>query len=308
MEKTITYTVLPEEDGFTIKQLLKEKFPLSTRQISRAKFRDNGITVNGTRVTVRYMLHGGDQLVLRLETEDEGSHHLIPMEGPLDIVYEDEDLIVLNKPAGVVIHPSCGHYADSLANRLCAYYEKQGLHIVVRPIGRLDKDTSGLICFGKNGVAASILEKQRDQGRLSRKYLAICEGKPSPEKGTIEKPIGKSEEHEMKQVVREDGAYSKTDYQVLKSILKNENSDITTKNEFSLVALKLHTGRTHQIRVHLSYLGHPLVGDSLYGHGPLGSMNRTALHSHKLSGKHPFTGEPFSFTVPLPEDMKDFLS
>ena len=294
MEKAICYEIPSEEEGLLVKDVIKKHIPISSRQLRRAKFREEGITVNGVRTTVRHVVHAGDVLRILLEETEEGSCHLIPIHDPIDILYEDEDLLVINKPAGIVVHPSHGHYADSLANRIAGYYEEKGLHVVIRPIGRLDKDTSGVILFAKNPAAASLLEAQRRQGILHRCYLALCEGCPDPKEGIIELPVGKDPDSLMKMMVTDSGSYARTDYQVLE-----------TGSRYSLLRLILHTGRTHQIRVHLSSIGHPLLGDPLYHPDPASSgIKRTALHAFRLSGRKPFSGEPFLFTCPPPEDFQ----
>lgn len=292
MKRIIRYEVTEQADGTLVKEVLHQHFGLSARQVSRLKFQPEGILVDGMKVTVRHVLRTGEVLSLCLEPEETGSDHLEPTEGALDIRYEDEDMLVLNKPAGMVVHPSHGHYRDSLANVIVNHYGKQGQHLVVRPVGRLDKDTSGLLIIAKNGMAASLFDRQRRNGVLGRTYLALVEGCPSPLKGSIHAPLGRVEDSLILRQVREDGEEAWTDYEV-----------ICPGEAYSLVRLKLHTGRTHQIRVHMAYLGHPLLGDPFYGtEGSMG-MNRAALHSWQITCRQPLTGEEKHFCCELPQDM-----
>lgn len=320
MERKLYYTATESDSGRTVKDILRQEFVLSARQISRAKFMENGITVNGDEVTVRKVLGEGDQLIVRLEDNESGSHQLIPQPGELDIRYEDDDLVLVNKPAGLVVHPSPGHYADSLANILVWHYGQRAENIVVRPVGRLDRETSGLIYIAKNKAAVRKMELQRTSGELERHYLALVHGSPENDEGIIEAPIGPDPEVWMKQRVCVDGAPAKTAYWV------RERFD-----GYSLVELRLYTGRTHQIRVHMAWLGHPLLGDRMYGDDDLSQraddetmdseaaevqpqkdaqnayekeITRTALHSWKILCTQPFTGERLEFVCELPEDMR----
>ncbi len=294
MERKIRYTITKQETGMLVKDILHRRFSLSARQISRMKFRPDGILVNGAHVTVRHVLAEGEVLELSLEDEKKGSDHLVPTEGSLDICYEDEDMLVVNKPSGLVVHPSHGHYSDSLANLLVGHYAALGKHLVVRPAGRLDKDTSGLLIISKHAAAAASFDRQRRSGELERIYLALVEGCPEPAKGTVSAPIGRKEDSILLRCVRPDGDPAVTDYEVIKK-----------GTDFSLVRLRLHTGRTHQIRVHMAWLGHPLLGDPLYGTEGSGGLRRAALHSAQIACRQPVTGEPLRFMAELPSDMAD---
>lgn len=296
MEKVINYYIPPEDDGLQVKAILKRKIQLSTTQIKRAKFREMGITLNGQHVTVRAVAHTGDLLVIRIEDPQTESQHLEPMEGELDVVYEDDEILVVNKPAGLPVHPSPGHYKDTLANLLVYYFRQRGLKLVVRTLGRLDKDTSGLILVAKNAPAQTALERQRAEGTLRRIYLALTEGQVNPPEGTVDAPIARKPGSLMVREVSEEGVPAVTDY---KTLMAGE--------EYSFVRLHLHSGRTHQIRVHMSWMGHPLLGDFLYGTEGLQGMTRTALHSAQLSFIHPGTGEPMCIDCPLPEDMQTLV-
>lgn len=293
MKRVIRYVVKQEDEGMLVKEILHRHFALSVRQVSRMKFKEDGIMVDGKRVTVRHVLTCGEELCICLEQEEDGSDQLIPLEGKPDIRYEDEDMVVVYKPAGMVVHPSHGHYADSLANLLVYHYGSQGEHLVVRPVGRLDKDTSGLLIVAKHAAAAASFDRQRREGTLSRTYLALTQGCPKPTSGSVDAPLGRVEGSLILRQVRPDGERALTDYEV-----------VAAGEEYSLVRLKLHTGRTHQIRVHMAYLGHPLLGDPFYGIEGSGGMTRAALHSWQIVCRQPMTGEKLTFQAELAEDMR----
>lgn len=316
MKRELIYSITAADDGKPVKEILHRHFGLSIRQVSRLKFRPDGITVDGRQVTVRHILHEGETLMLGLEREEAGSDQLIPTPGHLDIRYEDDDMLVVNKPSGLVVHPSHGHYTDSLANILVYHYGQKDQHFVVRPVGRLDKDTSGLIVIAKHAAAAAAFDRQRKDGSLHRTYLALAEGCLAPSSGTICAPLGRRDGSLILREVREDGEPASTDYETVAVYQTYEQtgicgrdapSSINCPNAYSLVRLQLHTGRTHQIRVHLSWLGHPLLGDPFYGTEGSYGMRRTALHSSEIQCLHPFTGEALHFTCELPEDMKQYV-
>jgi 23S rRNA pseudouridine1911/1915/1917 synthase len=292
MEKTMECTITPDQEGLMVGAVLRRHMGLSASQVKAAKFRPMGITLSGRHVTVREKVSPGDRLVIRLEERQTGSCQLVEREGALDIRYEDEDMLVVNKPAGLTVHPTAGHYDDTLANILVWHYRRQGQGLVVRTLGRLDKETSGLLIVAKNAFTQTQLEKQRSRGVLTRRYLALAEGWPDPPNGRVDAPIGPVPGSLMARQVTDNGVRAVTEYETL---ARGEGC--------SLVKLRLHTGRTHQIRVHMAYLGHPLLGDFLYGtQGKLGMM-RTALHSAQISCVHPSTGKPLIFSLPLPPDM-----
>ena len=227
--------------------------------------------------------------------EEHSSEKIPPVELPLDIIYEDEDLMVINKPAGMPIHPSMNNYYNSLANGLAYYFAQQNCPFVFRCINRLDRDTSGLTIIAKHYVSAGMLSTMianKTSSGITREYLAIVKGSVLPSEGTIAAPLGRKEGSIIERCVDfEKGESAVTHYRVLDE-----------KNGHSLVSLILETGRTHQIRIHMKYLGYPLIGDYLYN-PDMEQIQRQALHAWKLSFVHPITGEKMQFTAPLPEDM-----
>ena len=245
---------------------------------------------------VRTPLQAGDLLKITL-TEDTPSQNIVPVAMPLSIVYEDEDILLLNKPADMPVHPSVNNYDNTLANGAAWYYAQQGKPFVFRCINRLDRDTTGLLILAKNALSASILSAQMKKREIHRTYQAIVKGVPIPESGTIDAPIARKEGSAIERCVDfEKGERAVTHYRVLDS-----------RNDYSLVQLSLETGRTHQIRVHMGYLGHPLLGDYLY-YPDFSRIKRVSLHSYALSFTHPMTGSPLTFRAPLPEDMADLFA
>lgn len=251
--------------------------------------------VNGVWVHMNHQLQEGDILTIHIQ-EENSSEKIPPVQHPLDIIYEDEDLLVVDKPAGMPIHPSLNHYKNSLANALAWYFEEQGKPFIFRCINRLDRDTSGLTIVAKHMVSAGILSSMVSTRKILREYLAIVKGSVFPCQGTIQAPIARKADSIIERMVDwEKGEDAVTHYRVVEE-----------KNEYTLLSLTLETGRTHQIRVHMHYLGYPLIGDFLY-HPDREAINRQALHSYRLVFPHPITGETMEFTAPLPRDMEDVL-
>lgn len=249
------------------------------------------ILVNGVHYYMRQELSTGDHLQVRI-CETQNSEKIPPTKLPLDIIYEDEDLLVLNKPAGMPIHPSLNNYTNSIANALAYYFQSQGKPFIFRCCNRLDRDTSGLTIVSKHLVSGSILSDMTKYRKVHREYLAIVRGSVTPSEGTIQAPLGRKDGTIIERTVDwEHGEDAVTHYKVVKEA-----------NGHSLVSLRLETGRTHQIRIHMKYLGYPLIGDYLYN-PDMEYMTRQALHSHHMEFTHPITGEHMSFTAPLPEDM-----
>ena len=294
MNRTINYQIDKTAAGLRVEQFLKRK-GYSSQNISSIKHMPESILVNGVHYYMRQELAEGDSLSVRI-SETKCSDKIPPVELPLDIVYEDEDIIVLNKPAGMPIHPSLNNYYNTMANALAWYYQEQDKPFIFRCCNRLDRDTSGLTVVAKHLVSAGILSSMTGRREVHREYPAIASGHVTPEAGTISAPLGRKPGTIIERMVDWDnGETAITHYHVVK-----------TTRHYSLVALKLETGRTHQIRIHMKHLGYPLIGDYLYN-PDIRHISRQALHSHKLSFCHPITGEMMSFTAPLPDDMQAAL-
>ena len=290
MNRNIDYIIDEDSAGLRVEQFLRRK-RYSGQNLSEIKRMPKSILVNGVHYYMRQELSKGDHLQVRI-CETQNSEKIPPTKLPLDIIYEDEDLLVLNKPAGMPIHPSLNNYTNSMANALAYYFQSQGKPFIFRCCNRLDLDTSGLTIVSKHLVSGSILSDMTKYREVHREYLAIARGSVTPSEGTIQAPLGRKEGTIIERTVDwEHGEDAVTHYKVVKEA-----------NGHSLVSLRLETGRTHQIRIHMKYLGYPLIGDYLYN-PDMEYMTRQALHSHHMEFTHPITGEHMSFTAPLPEDM-----
>ncbi len=281
----------PGEAGVRVDTLLRSRLGLSGTVLRRIKWLPDGILADGERVNTRYRPREGQVLSVRL-SDPERRGGIVPAPGPLEIVYEDPDVIVLNKAAGVSVHPGPGHFSDTLGNFLLDYYDRTGVEADFHPVHRLDRGTSGLLVAAKHPHAQEVLKQQLHTPDFRRVYLAVCEGVPEPPAGVIDAPLGPKPGSLMEQTVRPDGKSARTRYTVLRRW-----------GGRALLRLELETGRTHQIRVHLAHTGHPLAGDFLYGTEDPALIARPALHAGYLSFLHPITREKLQFTVPLPEDM-----
>ncbi len=289
MKRIFSYTIPAEYNNSTLISFLKE-LGYSSQVITHLKRTENGILLNQIWARVHDILHTNDILTITLE-ELASSDNIVPSALPLDIIYEDEDLMVLNKPADMPIHPSQGNYSNTLANAVAYHYAQKGEPFTYRCINRLDRDTTGLLILAKHMYSASLLSNMVKARNIHRKYLAVAEGK-TPPYGIIEAPIGRVNGSTIeRQVDYKYGDYACTHYKRL-----------SYKNGYSLVSLALKTGRTHQIRVHMKHIGHPLPGDFLYNPN-YQVIKRQALHSHQLSFEHPITKKLLTFTSPLPNDI-----
>ena len=293
MERTLTYTTENLITPLPVSRFLKQK-GFSSQNLVQLKKNPDAVLANGIPCFMNHVLHPGDTLTLHIR-EDHSSEKIPPVNLPLNIVYEDADLMVINKPAGMPIHPSMNNYYNSLANALAYYYEQQNCPFVFRCINRLDRDTSGLTIVAKHYVSAGMLSAMiasKTASGITREYLAIVKGSVKPPEGTITAPLGRRDGSIIERTVDfEKGESAVTHYKVLDE-----------KNGYSLVSLILETGRTHQIRIHMKYLGYPLIGDYLYN-PDMECIKRQALHAWKLTFRHPITGETLAFTAPLPVDM-----
>ena len=289
--RRVSLTVPPERAGQKVDTLLRKELGLSGTVIRRLKWLDDGILLDGTRVFTSRRVEPGQVLTVRL-SDPERRSGVVPAPGPLDIVYEDGDMLVLNKAPGVLVHPGAGHFSDTVGNFLLDYYDRTGVEADFHPVHRLDKGTSGLMVAAKHPHAQEVLKNQLHTAQFRRIYLAVCLVGPAAEEGTVDAPIGMAEGSIVARAVRPDGLPARTHYRVLRRA-----------GDRVLVRLALETGRTHQIRVHMAHLGCPLAGDFLYGREDRDLIPRPALHSAELSVRQPVTGERLTFTCPLPEDM-----
>ncbi|MBR5468030.1 MAG: RluA family pseudouridine synthase [Firmicutes bacterium] len=292
MKRNFKYTITEKDAGKTVGEFLLEN-EYTSSCIKFLKRAESRITVNGKWEFVTKELKENDVLET-VFIEDESSENVAAVDMPLDIVYEDEDILVVNKSANVPVHPSSGYWYTSLANGVVSYYEKQGIPFVFRSINRLDQQTTGLVIVAKNMLSGAILGESMRNREIHRTYLAITEGE-LPESGTIELPIGRKEGSVIERCIDENGSKAITHYERLKY-----------ENGYSLAKVTLETGKTHQIRLHMRAIGHPLPGDVLYN-PKFDVIDRHALHSWKLEFPHPITKEMMYFEQELPEDMKKIL-
>ena len=298
MERIIMYHIKKSEQDFTVKQFLKSR-GYSAQSMTELKKRPESVLRNSLPVFMTHRLNADDILQIHI-MEENSSKNIIPVQLPLHIVYEDDDLMIVDKPAGMPIHPSENNRCNSLGNAVAWYFAQQHIPFVYRCINRLDHDTSGLTIIAKHMISAGILStmvaEKGDQG-ICREYLAIVRGKVIPPEGTIDAPLSRKPGSIIERTVDlQHGERAVTHYRVLKE-----------GNNHSLVSLALETGRTHQIRIHMKYLGYPLIGDYLYN-PDMEHISRQALHSCRLSFTHPITGQKMDFSAPLPEDMESVFS
>ena len=271
--KKITATVRSELDGVGILSFLKNELRLSVTLVKKVKY--GGVFINGTNVHMRASVHTDD--VVEVHLPDEQSEAIAPIKMPLDIVYEDEYMIAINKPSGMPTHPSKGNSLPTLAEGVMAYFAPKSF--VFRSVNRLDRDTGGIVLIAKNAISAARLSDGMKRGEFKKTYLAIVDGTPSESHAVIDAPIEREAPDSIKRIVRSDGKRAVTEYTVIRSL----------KDGSSLCEITLHTGRTHQIRVHMAHIGHPLVADFLYGERIEGQTYK--LHARSLSFNHPITDE-----------------
>ena len=293
---TLEKKVSKEYEGATIREFLKEDLGLSSRLIRRSAI-EKRILVNKKEVRMRYIVHTGDLVQINLQSDE--SQNITPEKMDLDIVYEDEDILVINKKPYMVVHPTKTYQSGTLANGVLFYFKETNQNCIVRLVSRLDMNTSGLIIIAKNQFAHMALSKEMEENNLEKRYLAIVHGNLKEKEGTIDAPIYRpdGEEFGTMRIVDERGQRSITHYKVIESF-----------KDADLVECLLETGRTHQIRVHMKHLGHPIYGDTLYGfEGDEELIPRQALHAYGLDFKSPKTKETLSLRVKLPDDMESLL-
>ena len=294
MDRTIRYDIEKDSQGFRISQFLKHK-GYSSQNLTELKKMPDSVLLNDESCYMNRILTAGDRLTIQIR-EEAASDQVLPVDLPFGLVYEDEDILVVDKPAGMPIHPSMNNHDNTLANALAYYYKKQDKPFIFRCSNRLDRDTSGLTVIAKHMVSGSILAGAVIKRDMHRSYLAIVAGHVWPEKGRIEAPLGRKEGSIIERTIdREHGEYAATNYEVA-AYLKDH----------TLLSLRLETGRTHQIRIHMKYAGFPLIGDYLYN-PDMTYIQRQALHSASLSFTHPITGKRMEFQAPLPADMQSVV-
>ena len=289
----LEYKVKKTDNYMNLKELLKTYFQISDRLLIKLK-NNRKIFVNGNLAFVNMGLNVGDNISIFIDFIENNSN-IVPNAIPLDIVYEDDTLLIINKPTGIPVHPSMEHYTDSLSNGVRFYFDKIRLHKKIRPVNRLDKDTSGLIVFAKNEYIQECLVRQMKTKQFVKEYIAICDGIFDNKFGTINAPIARKENSIIERCVSEAGDTAITHYEIIK-----------TYANYSVVKCTLETGRTHQIRVHMAYIGHPLLGDTLYS-SPSTIINRQALHAYKIKFIHPITKQKLEFTAKIPADFENLI-
>lgn len=289
----LTYIVTDSDES--IKQILKNKFNMSDRFILKLKS-SNSIYINDVSVFINYKIQVNDILTI-IENSKEDSSNIVPNSNiKLNILYEDDFLLIVDKSSNLPVHPSILHYEDSLSNAVKYHFDKIDLYKKIRPVNRLDKDTSGIVIFAKNEYIQECLVKQMKQNVFKKKYLAVLSGILEKDSGTISAPIARKNDSIIEREIREDGDLAISHFKVLERF-----------NNMTLVEYTLETGRTHQLRVHSKYIGHPIVGDSLYGlQSPL--ISRQALHAYEVSFVHPINKEKMLIHSNLPDDIKRLVN
>jgi 23S rRNA pseudouridine1911/1915/1917 synthase len=293
-------TIEPRFGGMTVREFVLSELGLSRGLLTRLKSLEKGILLNGERVTVRAVLHEGDTLLLETEDFDTDVNERIePVDIPIEILYEDDEVVAVNKGAAMPTHPSHNHHNDTLANALAWRYKQMGIPFVFRAVNRLDADTSGIVLVARNRMAAFKMSNELSSGNISKRYIAVLDGVLEHREGSITAPIRrKSDSIILRECCREgEGDYARTDYTLL-----------CENGTFCAVEARPITGRTHQIRVHFAHIGLPLVGDYLYGKEGQCGMKRHALHAYKLSFNRPSDGKRIELTADMPEDIKTLYS
>lgn len=281
----LKYTI--QENGKSVKGILSENLNFSRRLSKRLELNDK-IFINGSMTRLNKRISQGDILTIEFD-EEEDEYNAVNI--PIDIVYEDSDLLVVNKPPYIVVHPTKSHQDNTIANGVAYYFKEQGIQRKVRLVNRLDMNTSGIVIIAKNPYAHNELSNQMKSNTVDKFYYAIAEGIIEQDEGTINEPITRLNPEDIIRIVHPSGKECITHFKVEKRM-----------NNMTLVRLKLETGRTHQIRVHLKHIGHPIVGDTLYGNES-SLIKRQALHCYEMKFRQPLTGEEITIKCPLPEDM-----
>lgn len=278
----------------TVKEVLKAHFHISDRLLLKLK-RHEQIWVNGKKAFVHTTLRQNDNVMVEIAFSEK-SENIVPTKMNLSIIFEDEAMLILNKPAGLPVHPSIEHFSDSLSNGVQFYFEQHHIQTKIRPVNRLDKNTSGLVIFAKNEYVQECLIRQMANHTFEKYYLAILLGNLKETHGTINAPIARKDGSIIEREINKTGQQAITHYKLIQNY---EN--------FCLVEFKLETGRTHQIRIHSKYMGHPILGDTLYGNAS-DLIAHQALHAYKIRFIHPITNQKMNFETELPENMKKLIT
>ncbi len=286
------HTVTEEELGLSINQILRANFRFSSRFRTKMKYQSL-VDLNDTPTPGYIKPEVGDVISVRLPEE---SSDFPPENIPLDIIYEDDDLLVINKQPGIIVHPTKGHPEHTIANAVMYYMQESGQSFKIRFANRIDMDTSGIIICCKNANSQNDISNQMRMGTVVKKYIALVHGRIE-EDMTIDLPVGRPSQESIQRTVMEGGKSAVTDVHVLEKY-----------RDFTLVELTIHTGRTHQIRVHLTHIGHPIAGDELYGGQAEGIINRQALHAYHIEFTHPMKKEPLCIEAPYPSDISEAIS
>lgn len=291
----LNYIIKKDDNFVNLKELVKTQFQISDRLFLKLK-KNGKIYLNNSNTCLWKTLEVNDLIELFIDFEEDNSN--IPStKMNLNIIYEDEAFLIINKPTGIPVHPSMQHYSDSLSSGVKFYFDTLSFHKKIRPVNRIDRNTSGIVIFAKNEYIQEYLVREMKNKEFYKKYIAICNGIFVQKQGTINLPISRKEGSIIERCIDEKGAPSITHYLVL--------SECVEKN-YSIIECTLETGRTHQIRVHMSAIGHPLLGDTLYGNES-NLINRQALHAHKVSFIHPLTKERVHYVAPLPYDIQKLI-
>lgn len=289
----LKYIVTNLSEYKTLKEVLKAEFNMSDRLLLKLK-KLQKIYLNGEFTYITHSIKPNDIIECYLDDEEDNSN-IVATQMQLNIIYEDEAFLIINKPAGIPVHPSMEHYIDSLSNGVKFYFNKINLKKKIRPVNRIDKDTSGIVIFAKNEYIQECLVKQMKSNNFVKKYIAVVEGHLDKKSGVINAPISRKQGSIIERQISENGDTAITHYTVLNS-----------SSTFDVVECILETGRTHQIRVHFSHICHPLLGDTLYGNfSPF--INRQALHAYKVEFIHPISKEKLEFTASIPNDIEKLL-
>ena len=295
----LKYIKYQDDNYETVRQVLKQVFFISSNLLTDLR-KNKLVFVNGNSTYLDFKLQESDVVTVEFDLIDEDCSNIVPIKMNLSILYEDEYLLIIDKPAGIPVHPSMLHFEDSLSNGVKYYFDSINLKKKIRPVNRLDRNTSGIVIFAKNAYIHSRLSYLMERNQFKKEYIAICEGEFVNSYGTINAPITRKDDSIIERCVRSDGDVAITHYTVIKNYRIDSHS-------VSLVKILLETGRTHQIRVHMAYIGHPILGDSLYGNAS-NLIDRQALHSYSVEFQHPITGNHLTITADLSEDMKMLIN